>query len=137
MSEPSAKKIERPLSPHLQVYKPQMTSVTSILHRATGVALTAGLVLFSWWLVSASIGAESYGTFVEFVNAPLGLLIMLGFTVSFYYHFANGIRHLFWDAGKGVTIKSAYAAGYFVLFFTLVMSVATWYCLITYAGVSL
>ncbi|MCB1531836.1 MAG: succinate dehydrogenase, cytochrome b556 subunit [Alphaproteobacteria bacterium] len=134
MSDSKAQKPERPLSPHLQVYRPQMTSMTSILHRATGAALSIGLALFSWWLVAASIGPEAYGVFGRFVSSKIGLLMLLGFTIATYYHLANGIRHLFWDAGKGVNIKSAYATGAFILFFTLLATVGTWYCVIVYGG---
>lgn len=137
MSEKSAPKIERPLSPHLQVYKPQMTSVTSILHRATGLAMAYGLAVFAWWLVSASIGPEAYATFTGFVGSKLGLLMMFGWTIAFYYHLANGIRHLIWDAGFLFKIKNAYTAGYFVFLFTIALTGITWFCLITCKGVTL
>lgn len=137
MSEKSAPAKERPLSPHLQVYKPQMTSVTSILHRATGLAMAYGLAVFAWWLIAAGIGPDAYGTFTDFIGSKIGLLLMLGWTVAFYYHLANGIRHLFWDAGFLFKLKNAYAAGYFVLFMTLALTAATWFCLIEYKGVSL
>lgn len=137
MSEQTAQKRERPLSPHLQVYRPQMTSVTSILHRATGIAMAYGLAVFGWWLVAASIGAGAYETFTDFAGSKIGLLLMLGWTVAFYYHLANGIRHLFWDAGFLFKLKNAYAAGYFVLFFTIISTGLTWYWLITKAGVTL
>ena len=137
MSKNSAQTRERPLSPHLQVYKPQMTSVTSILHRATGLAMAYGLGIFGWWLVAAGIGPEAYSVFTGFIGSKIGLLLMFGWTVAFYYHLANGIRHLFWDAGFLFKIKNAYAAGYFVLFTTLVLTAATWYCLIECKGVSL
>lgn len=128
---------ERPLSPHLQVYKPQMTSMTSILHRLTGVAMAIGLFMFTWWLVSASIGAEAYAVFTGFAGSPLGLFMMFGWSLAFFYHFSNGIRHLIWDTGRLFKLESAYAAGYFVLFMTVLLTAGAWYCILTYTGVSL
>ena len=137
MSESQTPPRERRLSPHLQVYKPQMTSVLSILHRMTGVGLTVGLIMFAWWLVSAAIGPEAYGVFMNFAGSTLGLLLLFGWSIAFYYHLANGIRHLCWDSGKLFKLKNAYAAGYVVLLFTAAMTAITWYCVLEYAGVSL
>jgi len=103
-------KERRPLSPHLQVYKPQLTSVTSILHRASGWGLSVGLVMFTWWLAAAAIGPEAYQAFRDFCSSPLGLILLFGWTVAFYYHLANGIRHLIWDTGLLFELKNAYAA---------------------------
>lgn len=125
MSQKSA----RPLSPHLQVYKPQLTSVTSILHRASGFALSVGLVLLTWWLVAAAYGPNAYSDFTRFINSEIGLVLMFGWTLAFYYHLANGIRHLFWDSGFLFKIRNAYAAGYFVLLMTAVLTALTWGCL--------
>lgn len=130
-------KSNRPLSPHLQVYKPQMTSVTSILHRATGVGLSYGLVVFVWWLVSAAIGPESYDYFLGFAGSEIGLLLMFCWTIAFYYHLANGVRHLIWDSGFLFKIKNAYTAGYFVFLFTAVLTGLSWYWLLTEGGISL
>lgn len=129
MSAAGSDKSKRPLSPHLQVYKPQMTSVTSILHRASGFALSVGLVMFTWWLAAASSGPEAYEVFQDFCGSGLGLILLFGWTVAFYYHLANGIRHLIWDTGFLFNLKNAYAAGYFVLFFTAVMTGLTWGCI--------
>ena len=123
----SAKSPQRPLSPHLQVYKPQLTSITSILHRATGYALAMGLVLFTWWLVAAVVGPEAYGTFMDFCSSNFGQVLLFGWTLAFYYHLANGIRHLIWDFGLLFELKNAYAAGYFVLLFTALATSLTWY----------
>ncbi len=120
---------QRPLSPHLQVYRPQLTSVTSILHRATGAGLSVGLVFFTWWLVAAASGPEAYGVFTSFCGSLLGIALLFGWSLAFYYHLANGIRHLIWDSGRLFKIKNAYAAGYFVLFFTVAMTALTWVCI--------
>lgn len=123
-------KKKRPLSPHLQVYKPQLTSFSSILHRITGLSLTIGLLMMAWWLVSAAIGPEAYGTFMEISSMPLLKILYVGWTLAFFYHLANGIRHLFWDIGFLFKLKNAYAAGYFVLLFTVAMTGITWYCIL-------
>lgn len=130
MSESPSRKIERPLSPHLQIYRPQLTSITSILHRATGYAMSIGLVLFVWWLVAAASGPEAYAVFIGFCASGIGMLLLLGWTIAFYYHLANGIRHLIWDSGKLLTIKSAYRAGYFVLAFTAIATIISWICIL-------
>lgn len=123
----SSKQGDRPLSPHLQIYKPQMTSITSILHRASGYGLAVGLMFFTWWLVAAASGPSAYNTFLEFCSSHIGQLLLLGWTMAFYYHLANGIRHLIWDSGLLFTLKKAYMAGYFVLFFTALCTAATWF----------
>ena len=133
MSDAAASPKKRPLSPHLQVYKPQMTSVTSILHRATGVGLTVGLMMFTWWLVAAAIGPEAYGTFMNFAGSTIGKVLLFGWTLAFYYHLANGIRHLIWDCGLLFKIENAYRSAYLILLFTAVMTAVTWYCVLTKA----
>ncbi|MSO80331.1 MAG: succinate dehydrogenase, cytochrome b556 subunit [Alphaproteobacteria bacterium] len=103
---------ERPLSPHLQVYRPQLTSVLSILHRATGMALAAGMLLLVWWLVAAAAGPEAFAAVQWFNGSILGRLLLLGFTWALCYHLCNGVRHLFWDAGYGFEIPDAYRSGW-------------------------
>ena len=129
MSASAPDKAKRPLSPHLQVYKPQLTSVTSILHRASGAALSVGLLMFTWWLVAAATGPESYRIFTSFCGSLPGIALLFGWSLAFYYHLANGIRHLIWDSGFLFQLKNAYAAGYFVLVFTVVMTALTWFCI--------
>lgn len=122
----------RPLSPHLQIYRPQMTTITSILHRITGIALSIGTLMVAWWLVAAMVGEEAYNTAMNFARSPLGLFMLFGWTVALYYHLLNGIRHLLWDRVMFLNIKSAYTSGYFIFFLTLVLSVSTWYCAYMY-----
>jgi len=95
---------ERPISPHLQVYKPQITSVLSIFHRMTGVALTFGLILLVAWIFTLSLGEEYFEYFSLFIKSWFGLLILFSFTFALNYHFCNGMRNLFWDAGYGYEI---------------------------------
>lgn len=124
----------RPLSPHLQVYRPQITSVLSILHRMTGVALGLGTVLFTYWLTAAAYGPEAFDRAQALMGSWFGLLILFGFTLSLYYHMANGVRHLFWDIGKGFEMSTLRRSGLFVILFTIVMTAATWGCIWTRAG---
>ncbi len=116
----------RPLSPHLQVYRPQMTSVLSIVHRLTGVALTAGSLLFVYWLVAAATGAEAYETARDLIGSWFGRLLLFGWTVALFYHLCNGIRHLFWDAGLGYELSTAQRSGLVVLAGTVVLTLVAW-----------
>lgn len=118
---------ERPLSPHLQVYRPQMTSVMSILHRITGFALAVGTLMVIWLLMAAAAGPEAFATYTGFITTPLGQLLLFGWTLAFFYHLANGVRHLFWDAGKLFSLSAAYKAGYVVWAMTVVLTVLTWW----------
>jgi succinate dehydrogenase / fumarate reductase cytochrome b subunit len=106
---------KRPLSPHLMIYRPQLTSMMSITHRLTGVALGLGSLFFVLWLVALAHG----GTYYDFVRGiaehALGRLVLLGFFVAVSYHLANGIRHLFWDFGIGLSLQGVYRGGYAVL----------------------
>ena len=117
---------KRPLSPHLQIYKPQITSIMSILHRMTGVALFFGLMLFVCFLLSMAGGSESYTDFKEFASSPLGIIIEVGFTFALFYHLFNGIRHLAWDAGHGYNIKCVTKSGIAVLGMTFLATVLSW-----------
>jgi len=118
--------VNRPLSPHLQVYKPQITSILSIAHRATGLALSVGTLLLVWWLVAAASGESAYLTVAGFVGSWFGLLLLFGWSVSLFYHLANGIRHLFWDMGYGYELPAVYRSGYLVLAATAVLTVVAW-----------
>ncbi|MCH1484135.1 MAG: succinate dehydrogenase, cytochrome b556 subunit [Alphaproteobacteria bacterium] len=117
---------QRPLSPHLQVYRPQMTSVMSIMHRAAGIVLTTGTLVMTAWLVSLAMGAESYGMVAAFLAHPLGQFVLFGYSVALIYHALNGIRHLGWDIGIGLTIPEVYRNGQLVLILTAVLTAALW-----------
>ncbi len=116
----------RPLSPHLQVYKPQLTSVMSITHRATGVALAVGTLLLVWWIAAAAIGPDAFAQVQAFMGSWFGLLLLFGWSVALFYHLGNGIRHLFWDAGYGYNIENAYRSGWAVVAATAVLTVLAW-----------
>lgn len=126
MSETVKTPRERPLSPHLQVWRWHITMATSILHRATGVALYVGALIGAGWAIALAQGPDAYATFKHLLGSPLGKVVMFGLTVSFFYHLANGIRHLTWDAGRGLNIKTANATAVVVFAFTIAASVAVW-----------
>src|SRR5690606_34587407 len=107
-------------SPHLSVYRWQITMITSVLHRATGIALSVGSLLLTWWLVAVAIGGEHYERVAGIISHPVGLVFLFGWSLAFFYHFANGIRHLLWDAGWGFDMKRMYASGYTVFAFVIV-----------------
>lgn len=91
----------RPLSPHLQIYKPMLTMVMSIVHRITGAALYVGTLLLVWWLIAAATGSQSFETFQAVAGSPLGLLVLFGYTWALMHHMLGGLRHFIWDLGHG------------------------------------
>ena len=119
------KLVKRPLSPHLQVYKPQLTSVLSITHRGTGVFLSLGALVLTYWLVSLAVSEELFNSFHLHTTFWYGKLFLIGFIFSLYYHLSNGIRHLFWDIGLGLEISTTYKSGYFTIFISVVLTLAT------------
>lgn len=116
----------RPLSPHLQVYRPQITSVLSISHRISGVVLGAGALLLTWWLVAAVEGPESFDQVQTIIGSWYGRLLIFGFTLAFFYHLCNGVRHLFWDLGYGLELRSVYRSGWVVMVLTVVLTLFSW-----------
>ncbi len=117
---------QRPLSPHLMIYKPQLTSIMSITHRATGTALALGSLMVVWWIVALATGAEYYNFVQSILTSWFGQLVLFGFTVAVFYHLSNGIRHLFWDFGYNLTIEGVHRSGYMVLASTVILTVLTW-----------
>ena len=116
----------RPLSPHLQVYRLQLTSVLSITHRGTGVFLAVATLLLVYWLIALAAGPQSYATAQAFFGSWFGQLILLGCTFSLFYHLCNGVRHLFWDIGIGFEIEMAYRSGYAVVVVSILMTILAW-----------
>jgi succinate dehydrogenase / fumarate reductase cytochrome b subunit len=119
------KLVKRPLSPHLQVYKPQLTSVLSIIHRGTGVFLSLGALILTYWLVSLAVSEDLFNSFHLHTTFWYGKLFLIGFVFSLYYHLANGIRHLFWDIGLGLEISTTYKSGYFTIFISVALTLTT------------
>lgn len=116
----------RPLSPHLQIYKPQITSVLSISHRATGVGLAAGTLLLTWWLLAAAAGPEAFAVVQGFLGSWLGYLILFGFSYALMYHLCNGIRHLCWDAGWGFELETVTKSGWATVIASVALTVIAW-----------
>lgn len=117
---------ERPLSPHLQIYRPQLTSVLSIVHRLTGVGLALGLVALGSWLVAAALGPGPFSAIQAIAGSWMGQLMLLIWAYALFYHLCNGIRHLCWDAGWGFSLRAVYASGWTVVVVALVLTAATW-----------
>ncbi|MBL8773539.1 MAG: succinate dehydrogenase, cytochrome b556 subunit [Phenylobacterium sp.] len=117
---------DRPMSPHLQIWRWHVTMLTSILHRVTGVGLYLAGLIVSAWAVSLAMGPEAYQAFMGLLGSPLGKLVMLGMTASVFYHLANGVRHLVWDFGHGLDIKSANGSAWTVFGFTIAATAAAW-----------
>ena len=129
MSEAKAKDAgpgARPLSPHVQVWRWHLTMASSILHRATGVMLYLGAVLGAGWALALASGAEAYDRYMSLLGSPLGKLVLLGLTFSAFFHLANGLRHLAWDAGKGFSPKVADTTAAAALAFGAAATVAVW-----------
>ncbi len=118
--------VRGPLSPHLTVYKWQITMVLSILHRATGIFLSIGLLLLSYWLLSVASGSESFDTISNHLNTWYGKVVLIAFTFSIYLHLCNGIRHLFWDVGLGFEIKTSNVTGYITAITSILLTVLSW-----------
>lgn len=117
---------DRPLSPHLQIYRWQWTMLLSITHRLSGVALAAGTLLLVYWLVAAASGAEAYASAQAVISHWLGRLLLFGWTWALFYHLANGIRHLFWDMGRGFALATGYATAWLVVLVSVVLTALAW-----------
>jgi succinate dehydrogenase / fumarate reductase cytochrome b subunit len=125
MSNPSAKP-HRPLSPHLSVYKPQITSVMSILHRITGVFLALGSLVLAVWIFGAAYDESLYLWMQELLASVLGTAALIAWSAAFYYHLCNGIRHMVWDTGRGFSLPAVTRSGVLVLMATVFLTFATW-----------
>ncbi len=117
---------KRPLSPHLQIYKPQITSIMSISHRITGVALALGTVLLTWWVMAAATSPAAFQTVRAVIGSPIGYLMLFGWSFALFYHMANGVRHLVWDAGHGLTIRQAEFSGYVTIAAAGALTLIAW-----------
>lgn len=106
---------DRPLSPHIQIYKPQYTTVLSFLHRITGVALALGTLLLVYWLMAAAAGPDRFAQAQGLIGSVIGRLLLFGWSFALFYHLLNGIRHLVWDTGKGFELRTAYLTGWLVV----------------------
>ena len=121
--------MERPLSPFMfpTWYRFQITSALSILHRLTGIALAVGSILLAWWLIAVAAAGELFAATHAFNASPIGVLLLFLWSVAFFYHLCNGIRHLAWDAGYGFELRQVHFSGYAVLAATALLTVIAWH----------
>ena len=119
-------KAGRPLSPHLTIYRWPISMTLSILHRLTGVALSGGLVILTIWLLALSYGATAYEPVAALLGTLLGKLLLVAFSYAFFFHFCNGIRHLFWDIGKGFEMRQVVASAWSVVIASLALTLLFW-----------
>lgn len=116
----------RPLSPHLQVYRLPLTALMSVTHRATGTGLGIGCLLLAYWLASAAYGPEAYATAQKIIGSWFGILLLLGFSASLFFHLCNGVRHLLWDIGWGFEKHQYTSSGYVTIIAAAALTVVTW-----------
>ena len=116
----------RPLSPHIQVYKMPLSAKLSILHRLTGLTLSLAAVVLVYWLFSLAYMSDSAIALQSFFSSTIGKVLLIGFTFAFFYHFCNGIRHLFWDIGKGLDLESVNRSGVIAVIMAIVLTTLTW-----------
>ena len=117
---------KNPLSPHLQIYRWQVSSLVSITHRISGIINLLALILIFFWLVVLSFGENNYELFLLIINNFFGKFILIGFTWSMSFHLLSGIRHLAWDLGYGFEIKTANISGTIVIIFSLALTIIFW-----------
>ena len=116
----------RPLSPHLQVYRWQMTSVLAILHRGTGLFLVLGTLMIAFWVITLALGHDVFTSYQIWLGSLLGKIFLAGWSFCLFYHWANGIRHLLWDAGLGYEIGQVYMTGWIVVLVSVVLTGLLW-----------
>ena len=118
---------QRPLSPHLQIYKPQLTSMMSIGHRISGFILFMGSLIIGGWFILLGYGNNGiYNVFADLFRTGAGQIFMVLWSLVFFYHFCNGIRHLAWDMGYGLELGTVYKSGYTTLTMAVVLTVLLW-----------
>jgi succinate dehydrogenase / fumarate reductase cytochrome b subunit len=133
LSSPTAKRA-RPRSPNVQIYRPQLTSVLSILNRITGVLLSVGAVVLVIWLVAASTGPQAYAAVQGAIASWIGQIVLFGATFAFFLHLCGGIRHLIWDTVHGFELRAVYISGWAVVAASIVLTVAAWVVSLLIAG---
>jgi succinate dehydrogenase, cytochrome b556 subunit len=116
----------RPLSPHLQIYRPQLTSVLSFSHRLSGIAMGMCAVVLVALLIAAASGPRSYNALQAFIRSGPGQILLCAGTFAFFLHLCGGIRHLFWDTGRGFELRTIYASGWTVVVASVMLTVIAW-----------
>ncbi len=117
----------RPLSPHLSIYKKVLTAVFSIFHRLTGISLTLGSFLLVFWFLSISIGENFYNYFQIISSNFIFKVILFFWTLAFFYHLFNGVRYLFWSFSLGMELRTVYLSGYIIALLTIIATIVVWY----------
>jgi succinate dehydrogenase / fumarate reductase cytochrome b subunit len=135
MASSTPKRI-RPLSPNIQIYRPQLTSVLSIVNRITGIVLSVFAIALVGWLISAAAGAQPYATVQAFVRSWPGQILLFGATFAFFLHLCGGLRHLIWDAGYGFDLRTIYASGWAVVVTSAALTLITWIASVALSGQS-
>jgi succinate dehydrogenase / fumarate reductase cytochrome b subunit len=116
----------RPLSPHLQVYRLQVTSVLSFLHRGTGLFLVLGTLMIAFWVITLALGQNIFAIYQAWLESVMGKMLLVFWSFSLFYHLANGIRHLLWDIGWGYDIDRVYVTGWIVVSTSVILTVLLW-----------
>src|ERR1022692_4107777 len=127
-------KRSQPLSPHIQIYRPQLTSVLSIANRISGIVLSLYAIVLVVWLVAAAAGPHAYSVIHVFMGSGAGRILLFGCTFSFFLHLCGGIRHLIWDAGFGFELRTIYASGWTVVLMSSALTIIAWIVSIVLAG---
>ncbi len=117
---------QRPLSPHLQIYRLPLNAITSITHRISGIVLALGVVLVVAYLIAAAAGSQTYGLAYDGAASWVGQIVLVGFTLALYYHLCAGVRHLVWDAGWGFSLRAARLGSWVIIAVSVVLTAATW-----------
>lgn len=117
---------QRPLSPHLSIYRRSITMMMSIVHRMTGAALYFGTILLAWWLIAIATGPSYYGYVNGVLGHPIGKLVLIGYTWALLQHMFGGIRHLIWDTGRGMTIGASNALSWLSIILSTALTAALW-----------
>ncbi len=125
---------QRPLSPHLQIYRPVISMVMSIFHRITGTMLYLGIIVLAWWLIAAASGPEYYAVAMDWIGSPIGYLILVGLSWAVFHHALGGLRHFLWDTGRGFAIPTVLSLSWATLIGSLTLTVLFWAGLLTSMG---
>jgi succinate dehydrogenase / fumarate reductase cytochrome b subunit len=133
MSSSTAKR-PRPLSPNIQIYRPQLTSVLSIINRITGIVLSIYTIALVIWLIAAASGPQAYAAVQGAIKSWIGQTVLFGATFAFFLHLCGGIRHLMWDMVHGFELRSIYASGWAVVVASVALTVVTWVVSTVLAG---
>jgi succinate dehydrogenase / fumarate reductase cytochrome b subunit len=116
----------RPTSPHLWIYRWQLGNTLSIVHRMTGASMSVGLIVLAYWWIALAGGREAFSAAARVLSSPLGLLVIFGFSFSFWYHLLNGVRHLFWDAGLGFEKPARHLSGWAAVAGAVLLTAGLW-----------